>query len=518
MNRVPRLSQLLVPVLKKGAPVLDTTDLLVKNGYIRQSSSGCYNLLPLGLRVVNRIETIIRNRMDQIGGAEVQLTSLSPATLWKQSGRFYDKEFYHIDDDKYVLAPTCEEEVTHLVSKHVDSYRQLPLRLYQLTRKYRDEKRPRGGLLRTKEFIMKDMYSFDGTAKEAHATYDEVTRAYMNIFSDLSIPVARAEADSGSIGGDLSHEYHCLSDAGEDTVLSCPSCSYTANREKAISYSDEPYAGEKDAAVQYFVTHDRDTLVAAYYPPDRVLNVPAVKDNVDDIDFECKDAVAEYTKDLSQDSVTKRLVRIMDARITPQANLPELPFRAARNATTTLEDVPIVEAQEGEICPECDKPGLVERRAIEVAHTFYLGTKYSAPMKASATGKDDKRHDIEMGCFGIGVSRLVNAIAETTKDSEGLKWPSPVSPFTAVVASTNEIAASEVIDRLRSANISAVWDDRSDRLGSLLGMSRSLGLPYTIVVGRDYSKGKVEVQRRDRVKGDTDFVQLVSLDDLPHVL
>lgn len=500
---IPRLSRLFVPLVKNTkAGTIDTTELFIRNGYLRQSSAGAFNLLPLGLRVVQKLEKIVRHRMNEVEGAEVQLTSLSPSDLWRRSGRFGDKEYYQVDKGKYILAPTCEEEVTDLVAHEVNSYRQLPLRLYQITRKYRDEKRPRGGLLRTKEFIMKDMYTFDETPRQAEKTYTEVQGAYERIFKDIGIPVMMAEADSGAIGGDMSHEFHYLSDAGEDKVINCTSCKYTANLEKASSFGDVSQSTQ--ANVEYFITDDHENLIAVYYPPERTLNLNLVKNEVPgNLDLNpAISPVEEFTKDL-EDFTTKRLVRIIDPRIKPSIDLPELPFKAARNATTTLEDTPVVDVVEGEVCPVCDKPGLEERRAIEVAHTFYLGKKYSDPFKATVTGTDDTAKTIEMGCYGIGISRIMSAVAEVTKDEEGLKWPKSIAPADCVIVATEKETAEKIWHELDSQGIDAVWDDRSNQFGVVLGMARSMGFPLTVIAGKKYQQdGSIEIQQRGQGKKD----------------
>ncbi|KAA8904148.1 hypothetical protein TRICI_005598 [Trichomonascus ciferrii] len=502
---IPRLSRLFVP-LNKAKGVSDVAELLVRNGYLRQSSSGAYNVLPLGVRVLQKVEGIVRRRMNEVEGAEVQLTSLSPSGLWKKSGRYGNKEYYHVDKDKYVLAPTCEEEITNVVSGEVNSYRQLPLRLYQITRKYRDEKRPRGGLLRTKEFVMKDMYTFDEDKRAAEKTYRDVQAAYEQVFADIGVPVKMAEADSGAIGGELSHEFHYLSDAGEDKVINCPNCKYTANIERAASYGEVSQSAQ--ANVAYFVNEDRDNLVAVYYPPERTLNLNLVKAEVPDIDFSVENPVEVFVEDL-EDFVTKRLVRIIDPRIKPSIDLPELPFQAARNATTTLEDIPVVDVEAGEVCPVCDKPGLEERRAIEVAHTFYLGQKYSRPFDANVTGRDDVPRLIEMGCYGIGISRILSAVAEVLKDEEGLRWPKSIAPADAVVVATDPEVAQTVGSAIQSHGVDVVWDDRSSQFGVVLGMARSMGFPLAIIAGKGYQKdGTVEIQQRNKSKKEAIVVPL----------
>lgn len=524
-----RLSQVLIPKLQPAAD-----DLLTRYGYVRQVAAGTYHLLPLGHLVQANVERVLRKHMVSIGGCEVSLASMSLPALWEQTGRAGNKEILRLKDargSEYLLCPTHEEEITNIVAKEVASYRKLPLKLYQITRKYRDEKRPRGGLLRGREFTMKDMYTFDVTAEEAHHSYDQVQTAYNAFFTDLEVPFVIAEADSGAIGGSLSHEYHYLNPTGEDTVVTCTDCKYTANEEKAVSMPSEDQPLAKEARVEYRVSADSLTLVACYFPKDREFNALLIDaelptDTIDpsiSANESSASALAAFmaTVESDTDMYNKRLIRLMDPRVDRNTDLPDLPFQPSRSTTTTLIDVPLVTPISGECCPSCDNPSLTTERAIEVGHTFYLGTKYTEPLSATVSTKESSAAIVEMGCYGIGVSRLLAAVALATHDADGLAWPASIAPYTAVVVAQNLDVGLEITNALREAGVNAVLDDRSDlQFGQKLRDARQLGFPYTVVAGKQYAQiGKLEVQARSRtlteLKADP---VLATLADLPSIL
>lgn len=499
-----RLSRFLVPLKKVAQPQkLDTVDLLVNNGYIKQSSSGVFNILPLGLRVQQRIESIIRKRLNNIECQETSLAILAETEIWKKSGRFENAgELFSVRDkpddetSRYLMAPTNEEEITQLVASEVHSYRQLPLRLYQIGKKFRNEMRPRGGLLRAREFVMKDLYTFDNSEKEALATYEEVREAYRNIFKDLGAPFSVAEADTGAIGGSLSHEFHYLTDVGEDTVAHCEQCSYTANVEKASYIVEKSLDKSVGVNVEYFLSEDKDTLVAAYYPETRELNPLAIKQ-----DFPlCEEDIDPIKTFIRNESINKRLLRLIDPLVHEAAELPEpgdeLERSISKRQTTTLNaEITVVEA--GDICPECEKSPLKLSRAIEVGHTFYLGSKYTKPFSAKVQTKEGGASLIEMGCYGIGVSRLISAIAEVCRDDQGLIWPASVAPFQVLVVAGQHETGLSITKKLNDMGISAVFDDRSKQFGALLGQAKSLGFPYTVIAGKKFAEtGELEVQPR----------------------
>lgn len=464
-------------------------DLLVNGSYIKQSSSGVYNMLPLGQMVQRKLEDIIRKRMAETQSYETSLSTLAALGIWEQSGRYdaQNKEFFRVAGSKYLLAPTNEEEVTSAVKGEIASYKQLPLRLYQISKKFRNEKRPRGGLLRGREFVMKDLYSFDADQQGAHATYDTMRRAYNAIFQDIGLPYLVAEADSGSIGGSLSHEYHYQSPAGEDTLAVCPSGDYSANVERAVS------TGPCLGGMTVLKVEGRDTTTShthyVVHPSGRAINPHHLKQKLA-FDFE---SATISTVDLDSLSSSQGQVTVLAEQRLDNDSQAVL---KSKFSNAEIEYLPVVEVQQGDQCPSCSG-SLDFVPAIEVAHTFYLGTKYSEPFKLSVTTKQGSNNMVEMGCFGIGVSRLISAIAEITRDKDGLAWPKSVAPLDALIVTTNEDTAVAISDKLAKEGISSAWDDRSNQIGQLLSESLSLGFPLVIVAGNKYTKsGQLEIEQR----------------------
>ncbi|CAN6660214.1 hypothetical protein TRVA0_032S00650 [Trichomonascus vanleenenianus] len=506
MKRLSRLGAVLNKQIGKAVSDrgIDGTQLLVKSGYVHSTGrSGTYNLLPLGFRVQNKIERVIREEMDSAEGSELSLVSLSSGDLWRKSGRISGSEIYRFPEQDQVLAATCEEEVTNLVREiGVSSYKQLPLRLYQIGKKFRAEKRARGGMLRAREFTMKDMYSFDHNRVEAQQSYEAVKQAYMRIFERLGVPIVVAEADTGTIGGEMSHEYHLLSPHGEDKVANCASCGYTANIEKAIGIVKE--TSSREIKVEYYLTDDgTDSLVAVYCAVDRSINVARVHEEVGiRMDILGQDALAKYQATEGVDEIVllqRRFIRVVDETVDETVELPNLPeeIRVTKPGTTTLNGVSVVDVADGDACANCDGE-LKLTHAIEVAHTFLLGTKYSSTFEAKVLNHAGHTVPIEMGCYGIGVSRLLPCIAETMRDDDGLRWPKTIAPFDCLVVCGDEEVASNIGSLITEQGLSAVWDDRTNQFGQALGASKSLGVPIIIVAGkRSLKEGKVEVQARD---------------------
>ncbi|MCJ1444683.1 MAG: hypothetical protein MMC23_005185 [Stictis urceolatum] len=430
-NGPTRLSQIWSPTGGiASSPDSSIHSLLERAGFLRQSHAGLYHLLPLGLRVQSKISHLLETHMHTLSASRVSLSTLSSPTLWHQSGRFPSvrSELFQLTDRKgtpYLLSPTHEEEITSLVAQTIHSPRSLPLRLYQITRKYRDEKRPRGGLLRAREFLMKDLYTFDASRAEALRTYEAVRGAYGAFFRGLGLPVLVARAESGSIGGELSHEFLLTSELGEDTVLEC--------------------GGGKEGGGCGWVGNEE----------------------------------------------------VLTAGSESEAEADSAPGKLESES-----------GREKRACPECGGP-LGSRRAIELGHTFHLGTKYSAPLGASVGGTP-----LQMGCHGIGISRLLAASAAHCSTSVGLGWPRAIAPFEAVVipGRNEDVEAAEgVADRLRAgvgekgSLMDVVVDDRADKeLGWKMKDADLVGYPVMLVLGRKWrSEGKVEVQcRRKGVKED----------------
>lgn len=376
-------------------------DLLVKYGFVRQSGSGIFEVLPLGLRVQKNICNIIRKHLDAAGCVELELSTLVNPNLWVNSGRFDPKnaneEILFSAERKYLLAPTGEEQITTAVGSV--SYKQLPLSFYQISRKFRNELRPRGGILRSREFLMKDLYTFDATAQDAHSSYSRIQEAYRHIFDEIGVPYTVAEANSGDMGGSLSHEYHYASQSGEDMVARCTSCKSVANVE----------------------------------------------------------------------------------------TLPEL-----KNL-----DAASIKKAGARLCPKCSSP-LAFDECIEVGHTFYLGDRYSKPLKSMVTHKDGSQVPMEMGCYGIGVTRIIGAVAEKLMDEHGLRWPKAIAPFPCIVVSNDtEVAKSVASSLASSSGISVAFDDRTSQIGQAMREARECGIPLTLVAGRSWkNEGLIEILPR----------------------
>jgi prolyl-tRNA synthetase len=510
----------------------DSHSLLIRAGFVRQAHSGLFHFLPLGLRVQSKIEGLLDFHMTRLGASKVSLSTLSSEELWKRSGRLNGdrSELFHVKDRKdahFLLAPTHEEEVTSLVSKAVHSWKDLPLRLYQITRKYRDEPRPRQGLLRTREFVMKDLYTFDTTKEEALETYRTVRRAYSALFDELKIPYLTAEADSGSIGGDLSHEYHIFSSKGEDNVISCTSCNYVANEEVAKRGSRSANTGDRLSQLNQFsdesenkiwvgMSRDRQTLYRAVYPstissdggPTRLAQInPHVLNEV----FDDVDLGVDTPHDIAADAL--KVQWAVDYRLseTSVAGIRKLAGISGVD-DTRFPIVDLVNIETGDQCRHCGTGTFKVDKAVELGHTFYLGTKYSEPLGANVIGPEGISKPIEMGCHGIGVSRMIAAIADTLADGKGLNWPRVVAPFETVIITAPglEETGLEVLDRLcrkevtstslttlSSGSVDAILDDRKKDMGWKLNDADLIGYPVIVVLGKEWRKKQLcEVQCR----------------------
>ncbi|KAI5955444.1 PRS [Candida theae] len=457
--------------------------------------------------------------MDSVQFEELSLSLLSYKTGWIKTGRWNQSEVFKLvngdHDPDYLLVPTCEEEITQYAKQALDSYKQLPLRLYQIKEKFRNEKRPRGGLLRGKEFLMKDGYSFDLDEERALETYKSVVGAYHRIFDDLGVPYVKAQADSGDIGGDMSHEWHYLNATGEDAVFSCDSCGHVSNQEKTLSLPQEAVSAGGDVSVKYFLTMDKTTLVCAYYPTGRTLEPKFVQVEVPDIALGVPEE--HVFEQFSQvDELSKRVVRVMDARLNSRSNFPDFPVDFHnRSMITTLTDVPIVLAEAGEVCGECERGTLREQRAIEVGHTFYLGDKYSKPLGLSVDVPENGKvvnKQVMMGCYGIGVSRIVAAIAEISRDNEGLRWPRSIAPWeVTVVEATKDTGLSEAYSRMQ---FDYRVDGRDESLGLKVKQSNMMGIPMVVILGKRFPMVDIEVRGRRRDGQPQESKLHVHIDDL----
>lgn len=518
------LSGLFVPTLREDPSdaVAVSHKLLVRAGYVRQSSAGIFSFLPLGNRLLGNISRVVEEEMEGIGCRQVSLPLLLSEELWRRTGRWqeYGDELMRMKDRKgnsYCLAPTHEEAISDLVASNISSYRQLPLRLYQIGRKYRDEVRPRFGLMRGREFVMKDLYTFDRTREDAIETYEQVSRAYERIFSRLGLDWVRCVADSGAIGGNLSHEYQVRCPAGEDILVNCEKCGYQANIEKAAAGPRVVCQNPEDQLVArhiegIFILPSGPVSCSAVVvlPENAVLNNISLAHalGVQDVKNSRLSQVSENLlrlKDLPSVVREEKRAIVVDSSVSfehPHAIRADLQFPRGVGPCDRSD---------------CGKV-LTTTAGMEVGHVFYLGTKYSSSMNVRYLDEHGKSTLVEMGCFGIGVSRLLAAIAEVHHDSAGLKWPVSVVPFHVHVVPMSEesevlSAVHKVYNLLFSAGSSGV-EDRfhtllDDRLhlspGSRLKDALLIGSPLVVVVGkRSLAQGQVEIQ--NRITGNTDLV------------
>ncbi|KAG5421086.1 PRS [Candida metapsilosis] len=518
IRRVPKLygNQLAKFKLEPNVP---TSELLSRVGIVSYPRSGLVNWSKTGLLIQDKINVIIRKHMDSIQFEELSLSLVSYKQGWIKTGRWNQAEIFKLQNGNhepdFLLAPTCEEEITQYAKQALDSYKQLPFKFYQIREKFRDEKRPRGGLLRGKEFLMKDGYSFDVDEEKALETYKSVVGAYHKIFEDLGVPYAKAQADSGDIGGDMSHEWHYLNASGEDTVFTCDSCGHVSNQEKTLSFPQEGNSAASNVSVQYFITKDKTTLVCAYYPKGRTLEPKFVQSEVPDITFGVSESKVfeEFSK---TEELSKRVVRVMDARLNSRSNFPDFPVEFHnRSMITTLTDVPIVLAEEGEVCGECERGALNQEKAIEVGHTFYLGGKYSKPLGLSVDVPEDGKvvnKTVMMGCYGIGVSRIVAAIAEINRDNEGLRWPRNIAPWEVTVVEASK--GDRFADVYSKMNFDYRLDDRDESLGLKIKQSNMMGIAMVVILGKKFPMVDIEVRGKRRDGQQQERKHQVHIDNL----
>ncbi|KAK9413621.1 hypothetical protein SUNI508_11830 [Seiridium unicorne] len=532
-----RLSRLWLPTSGITAPAEeeDGHSKLIRAGYLRQSHAGIFHMLPLGQRVQEKLERLIDKHMQQVGALKVSLSSISSQGLWEKTGRMagYGPELFRFTDRKdtgYLLAPTHEEEITSFFSNHL-SYKNLPLRIYQIGRKYRDELRPRHGLLRSREFLMKDLYTFDADVETALQTYSEVRAAYSRLFDELKLPYLVAEASSGDIGGDLSHEYHLPSSVGEDNVISCDSCAYVANEELAVSNPGSTENRESDAVKRtwYGISKDRSTLITVDYTTTidatvSPINTHAVKDIVPDLDPSIDDARSWYQSSGDGGNSSLKTISLVDQSYKHGGKEDIGSLASAEEPITrhpkTGELLNLLRIQDGDSCAQCGSGKLQVQKAVELGHTFHLGTRYSEPLNAKVRLSENVLVPMQMGCHGIGVSRIIGAVADHLADKKGLNWPRAIAPYEVIVIPgrhTKEEDVDLVYDHLDKHDSSGdgkpldvVLDDRSESFAWKMNDADVIGYPVIVLLGRRWDADRVcEVQcRRLSLKEDVPFDEL----------
>ena len=519
--------------------------LLLKAGFIKQVSAGIYEILPAGWRVIRKIEKVVREEMDRSGAQELLLTVLNPAELWKETGRWesYGNELFRLRDRngrEYCLGPTHEEEITDLVRRVIHSYRQLPLILYQIQVKFRDEKRPRFGLIRGREFLMKDAYSFDTSESSAKISYESMRFTYERIFRKLGLEFITAEASVGQIGGSLSHEFIAFTDYGEARVGYCENCGYAANAEIIPLSKPEPEGEEEEELRKVHTPGVRTIEELSEFlgvPPRKIMKAVlyTVKGSpvlvlirgdreIDENKLEAVLGTDEFR--LAGEEEVSRLLGTEKGFIGI-FNLPEGvrvlwdgSLYGVKNLVVALNEpewhyvnvnpgrdfsygefVDVAQVEEGDPCPKCGEP-LKVRKGLELGHIFLLGTRYSEPMGAFFTDQDGREKPLVMGCYGIGISRIMAALVEQHHDERGIKWPPQVAPFDLAILCLNmsdeamRDTAEELYREAQEKGLEVLYDDREESAGFKFADADLVGIPYRIVVGRKIREGKVEIQSR----------------------
>ena len=554
VERVPymgamRYSRAFIPTVKEvpKEATMPSHVLMLRAGYARMVGAGIYELLPLGTRVLHKIERIIREEMDASGAQELLMPTFLPGDYFKESGRWdvYGPTLLRIKDRKggeYHLAPTHEEIITDLARREIRSYKQLPLNLYQIQLKYRDEPRPRAGLLRCREFIMKDAYSFDVSQEAAVASYEHMRDTYHRIFRRLGLEYRVVEADSGAIGGSQSAEFQVLAQTGEDWIVACDACDYAANVEVAQAGRAAAEQGETidtgelekvetpdtrtiEEVVGFFggETSKADTLKSLLYVAGKDIVLAVVRGDheineiglarylgVDEVLLASDAAVREATGTeigfVGPVGFKGRIIADPDAVAVRNAiaGASETPFHYKNlnhGRDFEAEVASIRQAASGDPCPNCG--GRLELyRGIEGGHIFVLGTHYSDKMNATFLDEEGKSRSLVMGCYGIGVSRLIAAVIEQHHDEQGIRWPVPVAPYEVIVTPIGKdeaplAKATEIYEALTAAGVEVLLDDRPERPGVKFKDADLLGIPVRLTVGaRGLKQGTVELKKR----------------------
>lgn len=553
-----KMSKLFVQTLREFPADAEVVShkMLARAGYIRKLTSGVYNYLPLMWRVLKKVENIVREEMDNAGAQELLMPFVQPKELWEESGRWdvYGRELMRLKDRhdrEMCLGPTHEEIITSVARDGLKSYKQLPVNLYQIQSKFRDEVRPRYGLLRGREFIMKDAYSFDIDEAGLDKEYENMAKAYKRIFERCGLDTKMVQSDSGAIGGSVSHEFMVITDtdAGENDVFYCKDCDYSANSNHAVSKLPEAVVDGKDYFSETKVIDTPDTH--SIEELSKFLNIPdtlILKSLVYIVDKKPVMALIRADKAVEETKLMNALGGI-DIRIASSAEIAELmaekgfdavpgfigpkgmsdiaiiadeTVRDMKNFVVGInvtdkhlvganlcdlgipeikyEDIRLV--QRGELCPDCGKP-LFVTKGIEVGNIFKLGTKYSKPMNAVYTDINGKTHPYVMGCYGIGISRTAAAAVEAHYDEHGIKWPLAIAPYHVVIVPVNikdELqmkVANQMYEDLKAASVEVVLDDRDERAGVKFKDADLIGFPFRVTVGKTINDGFVEYKTRE---------------------
>jgi prolyl-tRNA synthetase len=543
-----KMSALFAPTLRETPAEAEITShqLMLRAGMIRKVAAGIYNLLPLGFRVVRKVETIVREEMNRAGAQEVLMPAVIPAELWKESGRWdlYGHLLLRLRDRKeaeFCIGPTHEEVITAMVRSEIRSYRELPVTLYQIQTKFRDEIRPRFGLMRAREFMMKDAYSFHESAKSLDREYRNMRETYCRIFERCGLEYRVVRADSGDIGGDASEEFMVLADTGEDQILSC-ACGYGSNVEAAEAL-EMPFDGVPEAAgtvepvhtpgqktieeVSAFLkTRPMQAIKTLIYKADGAPVAALIRGDHEVNEIKLKNALKCGVLEMADDETVKKVtgaetgfagpVGLKNVRMVADRSV-----RHVKNGVTganrtdyhllnvvcgrdfeagAFHDLRL--ARTGDLCPACRKKPLEIIRGIEVGHIFKLGDKYSKSMNALFLDKAGASKPFIMGCYGIGIGRTAAAAIEQRHDKDGIVWPLPLAPFKVFVTAVSPHnpaqtgAAEKVYAALTAAGVSAVLDDRDERVGVKLKDADLIGFPCKVIAGKAADRGELELKDR----------------------
>jgi len=548
-----RWTQTFIPTMKEtpeGAEIPSHV-LMLRAGLIGQVMAGAYTYLPLGLRALGKAERIVREEMDAAGAIELLMPAMSPISLWEQTGRVdaFGDVLIHFAVRRQnrkvqiVLGPTHEEVITELVSRHVSSYRQLPITLYQIQTKFRNEERPRFGVLRTSEFLMKDAYSFDTSLEGLGKSYNKMYAAYCRIFDRCGLVYLAVEAESGPIGGDASHEFMIPAKNGEDVIVHCPECGYAANLERAevgpcgdappevsldkIKKVDTPGAATIEQVSKFLGCKPAEMIKTLIYTSDGKPIAVLIRGDHDANEGKIRRAVGATQLELAAPDVIQEVTGAPVGFAGPVGLAEKIPIwadraiRCMRNSVTganaadahltgvNLERDFTVDgfadlrnARDGDPCPKCSSK-LRMRNAIEAGHVFKLGTKYSEALSARFLDAEEKLHPIIMGCYGIGINRIIASLVETSYDKGGIVWPVSLAPYEVLlvplkVTDAETMGVSDRLhDELAAAGIEVLLDDRDHRAGFKFKDADLVGIPLRVVIGeRGLKQGNLEIKWR----------------------
>lgn len=554
-----RLSRLLGKTSRQVPVEADTIShqLLLRAGMIHQVAAGIYSYLPLGWQALGKIKQVIREEMNAIDGQELSMPVLQPLEIWQETGRdlAFGNSLFTLNDRrgrKFCLGPTHEEIITNIVSRNVRSYRDLPLLLYQIQTKFRDEPRPRGGLLRVREFDMMDLYSFDTDEETSEESYHNLLQTFKHIYARCGLPITIVEADSGAIGGKDSHEFMLIIDSGDDEIIYCSDCDYAANVEKAESIKHKlpkeallpieeiatPGRKTIEEVADLLKVTKEHTLKAVFYSADSDLVFVTIRGDMEVNEVKLKNALKCHELRLASDEEVQGAglvagaaspvglsgIRIIaDDSVTmgnnfiAGANKPGIHLKNVNYQRDFQADIllDIATARAGQKCPRCGNE-LLSQRGIEVGHTFKLNTTFSEKLGAYYLDKDGMQKPIFMGCYGIGIGRLLAAVIEQNHDEKGIIWPISIAPYRihlcALSTSDSQVltVAEELYHRLKAAGLEVLYDDRPESTGVKFNDADLLGMPMRLTISpRTVKSGQAELKWRG-----TEDYQLVPLDEV----